>query len=79
MCPGRGYASRSLVAVANFFFYYSVIFIVIVIRVNNKLLMDEELLRGRAAAKKAGKSTPDFSLPYVPGGKRNQIYWRERD
>ncbi|KAI8439695.1 hypothetical protein MSG28_013389 [Choristoneura fumiferana] len=42
-------------------------------KVNHKLVMDEELLRGRAAAKKAGKSTPDFSLPYVPGASNSPV------
>lgn len=32
--------------------------------------MEEDMLRGRALAKKATKKmTPDFSLPYVPGGR----------
>ncbi|CAH0694769.1 unnamed protein product [Spodoptera exigua] len=40
-------------------------------KVNNKLVMDEELLRGRAAAKKGNKKTPELSLPYMPGGKQH--------
>ncbi|XP_063537529.1 cyclin-dependent kinase-like 1 [Cydia strobilella] len=42
-------------------------------KVNHKLVMDEDLVRGRAAAKKAFKNQPDFSLPYVPGASNSPV------
>ncbi|XP_061719159.1 cyclin-dependent kinase-like 1 isoform X1 [Cydia pomonella] len=42
-------------------------------KVNHKLVMDEDLVRGRAAAKKAFKNQPEFSLPYVPGASNSPV------
>ncbi|XP_063365849.1 cyclin-dependent kinase-like 1 [Cydia amplana] len=42
-------------------------------KVNHKLVMDEDLMRGRAAAKKAFKNQPEFSLPYVPGASNSPV------